>query len=230
MRTHGIDLNTTFCVTGHLKSKKEMVRDKMQWRFLFLFAVLILNVFTKSLPIEKSLPASVLPDTSLPKLETQKFYGPEVISDSETIQFKSDVAEIARPSNERVLTEDTSQVPTNSTRSFIRNIRPGQLVHRYSVDITFDGDTFNGEVVIDVQRDPDTRNVPITFHIEELNIHKVRAGMNSVDAAEQENFEPGEGILKISPNFPSNNYVIIIEYSGKISNFGKGIFQGGFNE
>lgn len=207
-----------------------MFRYKTQPNFLFLFTVLILNVLTKSSPIEKSLPASVLSDTSLVKLVTQKFDVSEMISDSEAKKIKSGVAENLRLSNESVLSEDTNQFPTNSTHSIIRNVRPGQVVHRYSVNITFDGGTFNGEVEIHVQIDPETRNDPIVFHREGLDIHKVDAGLNSIDAPEQASFELGDGIVKISPNFPSNMYVLIIEYSGEISNFGKGIFQGGFDE
>lgn len=208
-----------------------MIRSGIQCKFLFLFALLALNVFTKSLPIDKSsvLHVSV---TSLPKLETSKFDGSQMISDSETKTFKSDVAENARPNNETVPTDDdvridASEVSTNLTR----NVRPGQVVHGYSVKISFDENgIFNGEVVINVEVDSATSDEPIIFHLEALDVHEVRTGLASVDTTEEAEFNIGVGIIEIYPNNIDSTDSVIIKYSGEISNSGKGVFQGGVND
>lgn len=210
-----------------------MFRKKIKCRFLFLFGLLILNVFTKSLPIEKSLSALLVSDTSLPKLEMPKFDGTEVISESETTTFKTVLVENARQNNETILTEDhvatdASKVSTNRTRSLTSNISSGQIVNNYSVKISFDGGMFNGLVVINVE--PANSDDPIIFHLEALDVHEVRTGLHSVDGVEPAEFEIGDGIIEIFQiNSISTSYVVI-EYSGEISNFGKGIFQGGFND
>lgn len=200
---------------------------------MFLFAVLILNGFTKSLPIEKSLPALNVYDTSLPKLEIPKFGGHEVISESETKKNKFDVADNSRPSNETVLTEDDGSIDAtetllNQTRSILKQIRPGQEVDGYEVKITFDGDTFHGEVLIDVT--PASREDSIVLHIEDLEVHEVLIDLNSVDNAESADFDINNGRLVIEPNNEGSSYVIIIKYSGEIRNLGHGIVQREFND
>lgn len=209
-----------------------MVRNRMKWRFLFLFAVLILNVFTKSLPIEQSLPALVVSDTSLPKLEIAKFDGPEVKSEYKTKKFKFAAVENTKPNNDTVLTEndgsiDASRVSINRTLSLTRNVSPGQEVQSYDVTISFDGDNFNGEVIMYVI--PVTREDSIRFHMEALDIHEVRVGLREEDA-EPRGYDIDEGVIEIHPDMERNIFCVIIEYSGPVSNFGNGIFRGDFND
>lgn len=204
----------------------------MKWRFLFLFALLIINVFAKSLPM-KTLPAIVVSDTSLLKLEIPKFDELEVISDSETKKFESVAAENTRPSNETVLTEDgesikASKASTYRTRSLLRNVRPGQRVEHYEVKISFDGNTFNGEVVFDVV--PATREDSIILHRKDLDVHDVRVGSQSIENAESVDYnDDDDEIIEIFPNDDGNSFVVVIEYSGEISNIRKGISQRDFN-
>lgn len=205
-----------------------MVRNRIKWSFFFLLSVLILNVFTKSLSIEKSLSAIDLSDTSLPKSKTLQLEGPEVKSDSEIRTFKSDVVVNARSSNEAVYTEDANIALINNTRSLIRNIRPGQTIENYAVKITFDGDTFNGEAVFDVLFD--STEDPLIFHLEALDIHEVRTGINTPEDAQPTDFNPDDGTLEIFLDGGGRHRVVVIEYSGEISNFGNGIFQGSFND
>lgn len=205
-----------------------MIRNKTKCKFLILLALLISNVVTKSLSIEKILPALVLTDTNLTKLEMTKFHGPELVSNSGGKGFKSDVAGNAWPSNETIVTVvdgsiAASKTLTNRTRSITKNIRPGQEVQGYEVKISFHGDTFNGEVVIYVT--PVTSAASIIFHIEELVVHGVLVGLNSADSARFVDFDIHDGFIEIFPNMESNSYVIVIIYSGEISNFGKGISQ-----
>lgn len=210
-----------------------MVRNRITWKYLFLFALLVLNVFTKSLPIEKSLPASVVSHNSLPKLEINNFVGPEVISD-ETKNIKSAVSKNARPCNETVLTEDDGSVDVSKTLTYrtsdlSRNIRPGQTVQGYEVKISFDDNIFHGEVVIDVR--PANVDDSIILHRQGLDIHDVRVGHHSVADAESVDYDDDDDeILEIFPNDDDNSYVVVIEYSGEISNIGKGIFQRDFND
>lgn len=205
-----------------------MVRIRKKWRFLSLLTLLILNVFTKSSPIEKNPSALVVFDSSLTNLDVPKLDGLEVISDSETKTFKFNVAVNARPSNKTVLTEDANKILTNRTRSLVRNISHGQTILSYSVKISFAGDMFNGEVVINLQ--VDSTDDPVIFHLEALNVHDVRAGILSEDNAQTVHFDPRDGIIEVFLNNPGGLHIVVIEYSGEISNFGKGIFQGGVND
>lgn len=200
-----------------------MVRIRKKLKFLSLLTLLTLNVFTKSSPIGKNSFDPSLPNLNMPKLNVL-----EVISDSKTKTFKSNVAVNARLSNETVLTEDTTKISTNRTRSLVRNLRHGQTILSYSVKISFAGDMFNGEVVISLQ--VDSTDDPVIFHLEALNVHNVRAGIVSEDNAQTVEFDPRDGIIEIFLNNPGGAHIIIITYSGEISNFGKGIFQGGVND
>lgn len=183
----------------------------MVWWFLFVLAFLTLNVFTNSSPIEKTSPALIMLDPSLPKLIMTKLDGPD------------EVTEIARPNNETVFTEDVREVSINRAYSFKRNIRPGQRVRSYLVKISFDGDTFNGEAIIDLL--VDSTNEPVLFHLESLEVHTIIMS----DTAQSVEFNPGDGILEIFLNNAGTNHIVIV-YSGKINNFGRGIFQGGFDD
>lgn len=205
-----------------------MVRNKFKCRFLFLLSVLILNVCTKSLPVEKILSVLDSSVTSIPKQKILKWDGPEVITDSEISTFRSNVAENARPSNEGVRTEVANTLSIDSTRSLARNIRPGQRVQSYLVKISFEGDTFNGEAVISLSFD--IMDDPIKFHYEALDIQDVRISSTTADAAQGVHFNPEDGILEIDLEGVSRNRVVVIEYTGEISNFGNGIFQGSFND
>lgn len=205
-----------------------MIQNTMKWGFLFLFAVLILKVFTKSLPIEKSASVLVLPNISLPKLKMLNLEGPKVISDSETKTFKSDVAENARPSNEAIFTEDVSNSSTYCTRSLTRNIRPGQVVHRYLVKISFGDDTFDGVAEIDVQLG--SHDDSIKFHIEGLDIGPVLSGLHLGNMGNPSDIIDEDGILEIVPRNKGIHQIVVIEYSGEITNFGKGIFRGSFDD
>lgn len=227
LRSHGFDKHTIFSVTGHLQSNK-MVRNRMKWRFLFLFAVLILNVFTKSLPVDKSTSVLVLSDVSLRKLEIPKLDGLEVISDSETNTFKSDVPENRRPSNDAVFTEDASKASTNRTRNLARNIRPGQGVESYSVKISFGDDTFNGVVEIEVRMGSDDDS--IVFHVKGLDIDSVRIGLHWDNMEETSDINEEDGVLEIAPRHVNRVQYVEIVYSGEISNFGTGIFRGSFDD
>lgn len=205
-----------------------MVRNKIKCRFLFLLSVLILNVFTKSLPVEKILSALDFSVTSIPKQKILKWDGPEVITDSEISTLRSDVAENARPSNEGVRTEVANTVSIDSTRSLARNLRPGQRVQSYSVKISFEGDTFNGEAVISLSLD--SIDDPIKFHSEALDIQTVGVSSTTADAAQPADYNPEDGILEIDLDGVSRNRIVVITYSGEINNFGNGIFQGSFND
>lgn len=213
-----------------------MVRNKTKWRFSFLFILLILNVFTKSLPIDKSLPGLIVSDDSLTKLELPMINIPEVIRVSENETFKSDEVENAKLSNENVIhTEDSgsidaSKTSSNHTRSLARQLRPGQTVNHYAVEISFDGDTFHGRVVIDLRLTWDSRDDPIVFHAEGLDIQSVLTGVHSEETASITDFEPEDGILEIFPDPPANSHIVIIEYSGQIGDSGAGIFHADFND
>lgn len=196
----------------------------MVWWFLFVLAFLTLNVFTNSSPIEKTSPALIMLDPSLPKLIMTKLDGPDEVTRASKIEpFTSEVTEIARPNNETIFTVDVREVSINRDSSFERNIRPGQRVRSYSVKISFDGDTFNGEAIIDLL--VDSTNDPVLFHLESLEVHTIIMS----DTAQSVEFNPGDGILEIFLNNAGTNHIVIV-YSGKINNFGRGIFQGGFDD
>lgn len=191
-------------------------------------------MFTKSLPI----------DTRLPSLTT-----------TDTVFKISEIPELANIlRSHAALTEDevlpTEEIPSidNSTEiidgnhtdiilNMTRNdllrfdVRPGQNIREYAIEITPSGYTFTGRAVITVELTFATREDPIILHCDDdLNIQSVMVGVFTETNAVQADFDHDEGLLEIEPAQIASSYILIISYSGSLITAGRGLYRGRFND
>lgn len=116
-----------------------------------------------------------------------------------------------------------------SKNSLLRNVRPGQEVRQYTVEITLDGPNFNGRAVMDVRLDADTREDPIVFHAQDLDIQRVMTGIFTDANLVDTNFNADDPILEIFPAQRASSYIVVVEYTGRLSNTRYGLYQADYN-
>lgn len=129
------------------------------------------------------------------------------------------------------LNGDADGIDSNATglsNTLFRNVRPGQDARQYSVEITINGRSFDGRAVIQVQLTDATREDPIAFHVEDLNILSVRTGIFTEVNAIAADFDVEDGVLEIEPQQEAANYIVVIEYTGSLDG-GVGLYEGDFN-
>ncbi|KAJ2952369.1 hypothetical protein O0L34_g4653 [Tuta absoluta] len=211
-----------------------MVRRKFKWKFGVIFSILLLSVFTKSLPIEKgvsSLPLTVT-DTTFSGLVLPDLIEPVNKARNVEIENESKNESSLQTQNEKF--NSTDIVASNYTRNgLIRQIRPDQDIRNYNIQITIDGNRFKGRAMIDLRVDQALREDPLLFHAEDMTIDSVLLGILT-DANAQTvpfKYKADDGILEVSTDSRSGaTYVVIVEYSAPIRNDGTGIFKADFND
>lgn len=237
-----------------------MVRGRVKWKFVFLFYIVILNVFIKSLPIDIKVPSLTTSDTvfgNLPVIEVTENIENQVTEKSSDeaneeieIVVKTTQNEVFNTTRQQMKPKEdnnhtvelgifaTEEVPTNASTisrnitrdSFVRQIRPGQQATQYAIELTLNGGSFTGRAVINVNLEFVSREDPILFHVEDLNIQSVLVGLFSQGNAGAAEFNVDDGVLEISPPVVASSYIVIIEYSGTIFSNGQGLFQSDFGD
>ncbi|CAK1599087.1 unnamed protein product [Parnassius mnemosyne] len=188
-----------------------MVRRIRKWTLALFLSIIIINVFVESLPISRKILTPGL-DVTFP------------VTTAEAANFKTDLDE--DNSTEIIETENTAE----EIKYVTRNVRPGQEVRNYAVEISLNGKSFSGRAVMSVRLDIDSRGDPIAFHLENLEVQKVLTGVfTDVNAVETE-FSVKDSILKISPSQVASTYVVIIEYTGQLSNNLFGLYEGHYDD
>ncbi|KAH9643211.1 hypothetical protein HF086_012873 [Spodoptera exigua] len=206
-----------------------MVWSKFKWKCIFFTYIILFNVLTTSLPINK--PSSLLNVNT----ESENFETNSATKENFETNLATKAAEelFEKYSDIPDFNNDVtvSDVAVNASRSdLFRNVRPGQTIRSYAVEITVDGDSFNGRVVLDVLLTAATREDDIILHAEGLNINSVKTGVLSGTNLQDAEFNLDDGRLEISPDSVASTYSIIIEYTGQISNTGRGLYAGGSNQ
>lgn len=189
-------------------------------------------MFTKSLPIETKLPSLIMTDTVFKNAEI-----PESILGSHTAVIEDEelsIEEIPTIDNTTETVQyNHTDIILNATRNTLlrQDIRPGQKIREYAIEITPDGNTFRGRAVLTVDLTFATREDDIELHCEELDIHSVMAGVFSeANALPVESFEIDEGILEITTGQLASSYILIIDYTGSLTSAGQGLYQGQYND
>nr|WAK99419.1 aminopeptidase N 9 [Spodoptera frugiperda] len=192
-----------------------MVWAKFKWKCIFFTYIILFNVFTKSLPLINS-PSSLKSNIDSENIETN-------------FATKSAEESLENYSGNKYVTDD-GDVTVNANRSdLFKNVRPGQTVRSYELEITINGDSFNGRALLEVNLTPDTREDSIVLHVEDLNINSVRAGIMGGSNMQDVDFGVDDGELEISPGTAST-HMVLIEYSGQLSNNGRGLYLGGSDQ
>lgn len=109
------------------------------------------------------------------------------------------------------------------------DVRRGQEVRNYSIQITRDGDKFNGQAILSV-RVNEGRGQPLRFHIVDLEVQRVQVGILTIADASDANFNTFNNLLEVQVGEPASTYVVIIEYSGDFRSDGIGLFMGRFDD
>lgn len=119
---------------------------------------------------------------------------------------------------------------TNRDSLISQNIRPGQYVRSYELEITVNGDKFDGRAILNVIVTLLTREDDIFLLIDGLDIKSIRTAVfSSANAAEAE-FEFKNQELSIYPVFIAASYIDIIEYSAPLATDGLGLHLGRYNQ
>ncbi|GBP46434.1 Membrane alanyl aminopeptidase [Eumeta japonica] len=173
--------------------------------------------------------------TTLPIISHDGFYN---LNNSIHVSGENDVmnaAEIENTEDEQTKVE--TGVPSNTVVNtqqaatpMLRNLRDGQIVLSYSVEITPNGDTFLGRAIIQVELTDEWGLV--TLHAEDLNIFSIQYGFMNLDAPLE--LPPGDydledGVLEMWPE-EAAAYVFLIEYEGQIRNDGRGVYRGTYDD
>ncbi|KAJ0178636.1 hypothetical protein K1T71_005411 [Dendrolimus kikuchii] len=190
-----------------------MVRNKLSWKLVFY--LISLNVFTKSLPIDQKEIDSTLRNTNVPEIKN-------LVSSpvSEAVQEEITVSTIESD-------KANETVARNKTRNSLnRQIRPGQSVRRYAIQLTLNGDSFDGRAVIDVELEQNTNEDPIVFHAEGLTVTSVEAGVFTEANAQPADFSQDDGLLEVEPTQVALSYILIIQYTAQLEGGGRGLYMG----
>ncbi|KAI8424610.1 hypothetical protein MSG28_003044 [Choristoneura fumiferana] len=203
-----------------------MVRTKIKWKFVILINIILFSVFTKSLPIERVTQNLEVANSNTVFTDTEFSQLPVIVVSDPIDNDPVTTTEALIPLN-----GDTGGLDTNATgisNALFRNIRPGQDARQYSVAITINGRSFDGRAVIQVRLTDATREDPLAFHVEDLNILSVRTGIFTEVNAIAADFNVDDGILEIEPQQEATNYIVVIEYTGSLDG-AVGLYEGDFN-
>lgn len=219
-----------------------MARNKIKWKNSFLF-ILISSLFcTYGLPvIEKNYEV---------KSETELVSGELLIEDGEFVTSIQDTGfshetpsgddletstnkleeESSFTSNDVNITAEEPTTNTTSNHNLFRNepIRPGQIVRQYDIEITVNGDSFNGRAIIQIQLDAASRDDDIKFHVEGLDIQSVMYGIVTLANPTPADYLVDDGVLSIEAPVSATSYIFLVEYTGPITNSGYGLYQGSY--
>lgn len=194
-----------------------MGRSRFKWKCAFISYLVLLNVFTKSLPIK---------DTKLSTLTTT-----DTVFQNAEVPLVADTTEELTTENSDTTLEirnDTDvTIPANiSSHNLLRNIRPGQEIRQYAIELTDEGNTFSGRIVIDIVLTQATREDPIVLHADGLDILSVKAGVFTDASAVDVGFNLDGQILEIFPDVIASSYIVVIEYTGQYAVGGQGLHRG----
>ncbi|CAH0725369.1 unnamed protein product, partial [Brenthis ino] len=110
------------------------------------------------------------------------------------------------------------------------NIRRGQEVRNYSIQITRNGDKFIGQAILSV-RVSEGRGEALLFHMVDLEVHRVQLGILTIADASDVNFDAYDDLLEVQvPEEPATTYVVIIDYSADFRSDGMGLYMGHFDD
>lgn len=195
---------------------QKMARRTLKWKFVIISCLILLNVFTKSLPVYDSKLRSI---TTIDKLEIPRI----------TEDLTAEDSDIKHIETETKIDDEVSEVPVNLTsNNMLRIVRPGQAVESYTISLTPEGNTFTGRAVIEVSITADTRENDIRFYIGTSRIHAVRAALFSSSTPNNVDYTISNRILRISPGQNALSYVLEIDFTGQMRVAGHGFFYGGF--
>ena len=111
-----------------------------------------------------------------------------------------------------------------------------QFINRFDIEITVSEDSFDGHAVLDVGRSLNTEDdAKIILHVKDLHIKCVKVGvLNSINVVKADFYVENDLLHIIQPNLDSSSTnrrrVVVIDYSGKLANDGRGIYLGQYNQ
>ncbi|KAJ8727740.1 hypothetical protein PYW07_001859 [Mythimna separata] len=111
-----------------------------------------------------------------------------------------------------------------------QNVRPGQQVRSYALEISVNGDSFEGRAVLDVVLTTETRDDDIVLHVDGLDVGSVQTGVFSIANAVDADFNVDGNQLMIAPRNRGQSYFVIIEYSGSLADNGRGLYLGHYDD
>ncbi|NP_001266329.1 membrane alanyl aminopeptidase-like [Bombyx mori] len=195
-----------------------MARRKYKWKFTFFYFLILLNIFTNCLPIDKKL-RQTTNDATFSDSNPDANSAESHLSQPDTFDEKT-----------KFIPEDDSKrtaiVSTNAERNQAgETVRPGQTISSYEVEITIEENRFKGRAVIELELDANTRDDPIKLYSEDLDVTSVRTGVFTEANSLAATFRLRDGFLEITPVQSTTSYVVVVEYTGILRNDGNGIYR-----
>lgn len=217
MNSHGVN-----CAS--VKMGKS-VRRKSKAKSGFFVFFLLISYLVNSLPI--SIPRPEIQTVDKPYVSESI---PNVLQDQKVIdKLERVIDNIVEHENEVVKSENETR--SDFTNYYLRNnLRPGQAANSYTIDITVNGNTFDGRAVISVEIDDNTRGDELRFRAGGLTIRSVQFGQFNLGNPQTSPYVMNSGNLVIRPPVAYQTYIFLIEYSGTIGSDGYGIYRGHYDD
>ncbi|XP_034830016.1 aminopeptidase N-like [Maniola hyperantus] len=127
--------------------------------------------------------------------------------------------------------QNTTNRNVNRNEIILNNLRPGQGVSSYKIELTREGDNVKGKAIIDVSLSDQTLREPIKFHIMGLDIENVQVALMTAENPQDAEKRDDGSILEIRlmQGFATTN-IVIIDYNVPLRNDGTGIFLGTWDD
>lgn len=135
--------------------------------------------------------------------------------------------------NKLIKSSETTVLTKQDIVSLDSILRPGMTISDYVIEIDPDinSGTFQGRLIASVHVNQDTREEPLKFFIEELDIDSAEYAIGTAGSNFQEaDFNTEEDHVEISTGLSSLSYTIIINYEGPIRNDGTGLYIGHYGD
>ncbi|XP_045765828.1 aminopeptidase N-like [Maniola jurtina] len=128
--------------------------------------------------------------------------------------------------------QNTTNRNFNRNEETLNNIRPGQSVSSYKIELTREGDNIKGKAIIDVILSDQSLRNPIKFNIMGLDIENVQVGqMTDTNLQDADSDIINDVILQIRPRqAQATTNIVVIDYSVPLRNDGTGIFLGTWDD
>ncbi|CAG9795012.1 unnamed protein product [Diatraea saccharalis] len=105
-------------------------------------------------------------------------------------------------------------------------LRPGMTIREYYINLSFEDNVFYGRLEFRAFITTETRGNPLIFHTNDLLINSVLVSLTTEENANPANFELNNNRLIIRPQGAALSYLVIIEYSGTLTNDARGLYYG----
>ncbi|CAH2217442.1 jg25470, partial [Pararge aegeria aegeria] len=149
--------------------------------------------------------------------------------DEETFE-DVDILSVHDETIEEKITDVQNITNRNENRNDIglNNVRPGQSVFTYNIELTREDGIIHGKAILDVRLTDQTIGNLMKFNVEGLQINNVQVGVVTIDNLQDAALAfVNNNVLEVRPQqAQAATYIVVIEYTITLGDDGAGIFLG----